>query len=140
MDAFGFDRVLLETVGVGQTELEITAVSDTLIVVLVPESGDSIQAMKAGLMEIADIFVVNKADRPGAKRLVKDLRQGLHLKAATAMEISSIEGDLDPARITSESGIEPSNLVWSPPVVSTVARVERVLKISWRPSRTPFMA
>ena len=122
MDAFGFDRVLLETVGVGQTELEITAASDTLIVVLVPESGDSIQAMKAGLMEIADIFVVNKADRPGAERLVKDLRQGLHLKAATAMEISSIDDDLDPARITSESGIEPSNLVWSPPVVSTVAR------------------
>jgi len=122
MDAFGFDRVLLETVGVGQTELEITAATDTVIVVLVPESGDSIQAMKAGLMEIADIFVVNKADRPGAERLVKDLRQGLHLKAATAMEISSIDDDLDPARITSESDIEPSNLVWSPPVVSTVAR------------------
>ncbi|MDA0312658.1 MAG: methylmalonyl Co-A mutase-associated GTPase MeaB, partial [Gemmatimonadetes bacterium] len=75
MDAFGFDRVLAETVGVGQTELEITAAADTVIVVLVPESGDAIQAMKAGLMEIADIFVVNKADRPGSDRVVKDLRQ-----------------------------------------------------------------
>ena len=61
MDAFGFEHVLVETVGVGQTELEITGAADTVIVVLVPESGDAIQTMKAGLMEIADIFVVNKA-------------------------------------------------------------------------------
>ena len=64
MDGFGFDRVLIETVGVGQTELEITAAADTVVVVLVPESGDAIQAMKAGLMEIADIFVVNKVSLP----------------------------------------------------------------------------
>ena len=99
MDAFGFDRVLVETVGVGQTELEITAAPDTVIVVLVPESGDAIQAMKAGLMEIADIFVVNKADRPGADRLVKDLRQGLHLRAATAIESAPAHHGLDLARI-----------------------------------------
>ena len=71
-------RVLVETVGVGQTELEITGAADTVVVILVPESGDAIQAMKAGLMEIADIFVVNKADRPGADRLVKDLKLALH--------------------------------------------------------------
>jgi LAO/AO transport system kinase len=86
MDAFGFDRVLVETVGVGQTELEITAAADSVVVVLVPESGDAIQAMKAGLMEIADIFVVNKADRPGAPRLVRELRQALHLRAGSAMK------------------------------------------------------
>ncbi len=86
MDGFGFDRVLIETVGVGQTELEITAAADTVVVVLVPESGDAIQAMKAGLMEIADVFVVNKADRPGAPRLVKELRQALHLRAGSALK------------------------------------------------------
>ncbi len=65
LDAAGFDFVLFETVGVGQAELDIVEAADTTIVVLTPESGDSIQAMKAGLMEIADFFVLNKADRPG---------------------------------------------------------------------------
>jgi LAO/AO transport system kinase len=85
MDRFGFERVLVETVGVGQTELEITSAADTVVVVLVPESGDAIQAMKAGLMEIADVFVVNKADRPGAARLVKEIRQALHLRMGSAL-------------------------------------------------------
>jgi LAO/AO transport system kinase len=85
MDAFGFARVLVETVGVGQTELEITGAADTVVVVLVPESGDGVQAMKAGLMEIADIFVVNKADRPGADRLVTEVRTALHLREGEAM-------------------------------------------------------
>jgi LAO/AO transport system kinase len=84
MDAFGFGRVLVETVGVGQTELEITGAADTVVVVLVPESGDAIQAMKAGLMEIADVFVVNKADRPGADRLVKEIRGAIHLRSGEA--------------------------------------------------------
>ena len=79
LDAFGFDVVLLETVGVGQTELDVMKISDTVIVVIVPESGDSIQAMKAGLMEIADIFVVNKSDRVGADRMVKDVEGALQL-------------------------------------------------------------
>ena len=80
LDAFGFPLVLVETVGVGQTELEIAGTVDTTVVVLVPESGDSIQAMKAGLMEIGDIFVVNKADRPGARSLARDVRMSLHLR------------------------------------------------------------
>ncbi len=74
MDAFGFDCIIVETVGVGQSELEIASQADTTIVVFVPESGDGIQAMKAGLMEVADLFVVNKADRPGADRLTKEIR------------------------------------------------------------------
>ena len=85
MDAFGFPRVMVETVGVGQTELEITGAADTVVVILMPESGDAIQAMKAGLMEIADIFVVNKADRPGADRLVKDLEAAIHLRGGEAL-------------------------------------------------------
>lgn len=72
-DIIGFDVVLIETVGVGQTELEIINVADWVGVVLVPESGDSIQAMKAGLMEIADGFIVNKSDRPGAGGMVNEL-------------------------------------------------------------------
>jgi len=74
LDAFGMDYIIIETVGVGQVELEIAEVCDTTIVVLVPESGDSIQAMKAGLLEIADIIVVNKADREGAERMVTELK------------------------------------------------------------------
>ncbi len=72
-----FDFIIVETVGVGQSEIEIAGLADTTAVVLVPESGDEIQTMKAGLMEIADIFVVNKSDRPGADLFLKNLRQML---------------------------------------------------------------
>ena len=125
MDAFGFDRVLIETVGVGQTELEITAAADTVVVILVPESGDAIQAMKAGLMEIADVFVVNKADRPGSARLVKELRQALHLRAGSALkDIPAHHGvDLGQAvkkeRTTAAPPPEPTG--WSVPVLTTNA-------------------
>ena len=81
LDAFGFPNILVETVGVGQTELEIASTADSVAVVLVPESGDGIQAMKAGLMEIADLFVVNKSDRIGADRMARAIRQALLLKA-----------------------------------------------------------
>lgn len=74
LDASGFDVVIYETVGVGQSELDIAKAADTTVVVLVPESGDSIQAMKSGLMEIADLFVLNKADRDGADQAVAALR------------------------------------------------------------------
>jgi LAO/AO transport system kinase len=73
LDAIGFDVILVETAGVGQTELDILKLAHTVLVVLVPESGDSIQVMKAGLMEIADVFAVNKSDRPQADQLVKEL-------------------------------------------------------------------
>jgi LAO/AO transport system kinase len=72
-----FDYILVETVGVGQSEIEIAGLADTTIVVVVPEAGDEVQTMKAGLMEIADIFVVNKADRPDADIFVKNLKQML---------------------------------------------------------------
>jgi LAO/AO transport system kinase len=81
MRAFGFDYILVETVGVGQTELDVMTAVDTVVVVLVPEAGDSIQTMKAGLMEIADVFVVNKADRPGSEELRSSLRVMLGLAA-----------------------------------------------------------
>ena len=75
--AAGFDVVIIETVGVGQSEIEIAGLADTTVVVLVPEAGDEVQTMKSGLMEIADVFVVNKADRPGAATFVKNLKQML---------------------------------------------------------------
>ncbi|MBI4417792.1 MAG: methylmalonyl Co-A mutase-associated GTPase MeaB [Ignavibacteriales bacterium] len=74
LDASGYQVILLETVGVGQSELEIARAADTTVVILVPESGDGIQAMKAGLMEIADFFVLNKADRPGADQAVQSIK------------------------------------------------------------------
>jgi len=80
LDAFGFDYILIETVGVGQVELDVVDACDTVAVVLVPESGDAIQTLKAGLMEIADIFVVNKADRPGAGNIEMELNMTLEMK------------------------------------------------------------
>ncbi len=80
-DAAGYSRILIETVGVGQSELEVAQTADTTAVVLVPESGDAVQAMKAGLMEIADVFVINKSDREGAERAVHAIRSALELRA-----------------------------------------------------------
>jgi LAO/AO transport system kinase len=74
MKVFQFDHIIIETVGVGQSEIEIAGLADVTVVVVVPEAGDEVQTMKAGLMEIADVFVVNKADRPGADTFVKHLR------------------------------------------------------------------
>ncbi len=96
LEAFGFDVVIHETVGVGQTERDIVSAADTTVVVLVPESGDAVQTMKAGLMEIADVFVVNKADRPGAENLERALTATLGLRP---------RGDRE----------------WNPPIVRTVA-------------------
>ncbi len=75
LKAAQFDYIIVETVGVGQSEIEIAGLADATVVVLVPEAGDEVQTMKAGLMEIADLFVVNKADRPGADLFIKNLRQ-----------------------------------------------------------------
>ena len=83
-DIFGMDIVIIETVGVGQTELGIIKISDCVIVILVPEAGDGIQAMKAGLMEIGDIFIVNKSDRGGAEKLAKEIDYMVSLKQTTS--------------------------------------------------------
>lgn len=83
LDAFGKSLIIVETVGVGQTELDIVAAADTTVLILVPESGDAIQTIKAGIMEIADLFVINKADRDGAERLQRDLQMMLHVRHAS---------------------------------------------------------
>ncbi len=128
MDAFGLTRLLIETVGVGQTELQITGAADTVVVVLVPESGDGIQAMKAGLMEIADIFVVNKADRPGADHVLNDLRTALDLRAGKILSAGSAHHGVDLARVTKKAEAAASKPVpddpthWAIPLLKTVAQ------------------
>ena len=140
LDAFGFDRIIMETVGVGQTELDIARAADSSVVVLVPESGDSIQTLKAGLMEIADLFVVNKSDRPGADRLRNDLKVMLGLRLGSSMkgvpahhgidlksvaDKASLRRAMNPAKAARDAAHgqhdphEPSG--WIPPVIATVA-------------------
>jgi len=97
-----FDCIIVETVGVGQSEVEIAGLADTTIVVEVPEAGDEIQTMKAGLMEIADIFVVNKADRPDADRFVKNLR----LMLAPAFNQQRHEVEIIKTVATAKTGID----------------------------------
>ena len=84
LDASGFDCILIETVGVGQSELDVARSADSTVLVLVPESGDGIQTLKSGIMEIGDVFVVNKADRPGADRLRQEIEITLGIRAGNA--------------------------------------------------------
>lgn len=130
MDAFGCDRILVETVGVGQSELEIAGSADTTVVILVPESGDAIQAMKAGLMEVADIFVINKADRPGADRLRKEIEVMKAVRSGSAMKGVPAHHGVDLSRIAESrkraaeesdapGGATPSVPLWDPPVLKT---------------------
>jgi LAO/AO transport system kinase len=90
MDAAGHDPILLETVGVGQDEIEIVGAADTVLVVLVPGLGDDIQAIKAGVLEIADLFVINKADRPGAERLEQEITSMLALGGSSPRQATPI--------------------------------------------------
>lgn len=86
LDGYPFDEVILETVGVGQAEYAVRALVDTLVLVLVPESGDQIQAMKAGMLEMADIYVVNKADLPGAQKVASELKAVVKLRQRLAAD------------------------------------------------------
>ncbi|MBC5806694.1 MAG: methylmalonyl Co-A mutase-associated GTPase MeaB [Candidatus Eremiobacter antarcticus] len=108
LDAFGRDVILVETVGVGQVELDIMKVADTVLVVTVPGLGDGVQTIKAGLLEIADCFVVNQSDRPGAAQTVADLRTMLTL-----------------------GGAEERRRRWMPPIIQTVATSGKGLEELW---------
>lgn len=127
LDAFGFDRVIIETVGVGQSELDVARTADTTMVVLVPESGDSIQTLKAGVMEIADVFVVNKSDRPGADRLRNDVELMLGLRKGTSYANMPAHHGVDlkrimnPARVAREEAASADPDKWTPPVLRAVA-------------------
>ncbi len=120
MDAMGKDVVLVETVGVGQDEIEIAALAHTVVVVAVPGMGDEVQAIKAGVMEIADVFAVNKADREGADRAVRDLHMMLELRRATATRPPPDHDELH--RFPEGEPWSPEDArFWEPPIVKTVA-------------------
>src|SRR2546427_2170068 len=105
LDAAGYDLVMVETVGVGQAEVEVAAATDTTVLLLAPGMGDAVQMAKAGILEVADVFVVNKADRDGAGEVARELRQMLHLGAARD---------------------------WDPPVLSVSATEREGLDVLWQ--------
>jgi LAO/AO transport system kinase len=120
LDAFGFERVLIETVGVGQTELDIARTAESTVLVLVPESGDGIQTLKAGVMEIADVYVMNKSDRPGADKLRQEIEVMLGIRRGNAFRHmhahhGATAGDGGGGRAQTDDA------AWAPPVLATVA-------------------
>jgi LAO/AO transport system kinase len=119
LDAAGFDRVLVETVGAGQSEVDIARSAYTTVVIEAPGMGDDVQAIKAGILEIADVLVVNKADRPGADNTVRSLRAMLEMgHPASRDQLVSHHGQLIAVESVVKSGDER---LWLPPVVRTVA-------------------
>jgi len=121
LEAFGFDRILIETVGVGQTELDVAATAETTVLVLVPESGDGIQTLKAGVMEIAEVYVINKSDRPGADKLKQEVEVMLGIRRGNAFAHITphhrpTSGDGGRRRGKAEVGGD-----WEAPVLMTVA-------------------
>src|SRR5512138_1313132 len=119
MDAMGKDVILVETVGVGQDEIEIASLAHTVVVVAVPGMGDEVQAIKAGVLEIADVFAVNKADREGSDRTARDLQMMLDLRRTTATRGLSHDSLHRMTRTGSEDPHEAG--WWEPPIVKTVA-------------------
>ncbi|HYL54052.1 MAG TPA: methylmalonyl Co-A mutase-associated GTPase MeaB [Gemmatimonadales bacterium] len=129
LEAFGFQRMIVETVGVGQTELDIARTAETTVLVLVPESGDGIQTLKAGVMEIADLYVVNKSDRLGADKLRQEVEVMLGIRRGNAFRHvaphhrsdARTAGQPDRTRLQSAGpAVRPSDS-WEPPVLGTVA-------------------
>jgi len=123
LDAFGFDRILIETVGVGQTELDIAATAETTVLVLVPESGDGIQTLKAGVMEVAELYVINKSDRPGADKLKQEVEVMLGIRRGNAFaHVRPHHGRLEGGNVGRKNPptVQQSN-DWEPPVLTTVA-------------------
>jgi LAO/AO transport system kinase len=119
LDAMGKDVVLVETVGVGQDEIEIAEFAHTVIVVAVPGMGDDVQAIKAGVLEIADVFAVNKADREGADRTVRDLQGMLELRHATRRPPPEHDTEhVVTGQVRPPAAEDPG---WEPPIVKTVA-------------------
>jgi LAO/AO transport system kinase len=123
LEAFGFDRILIETVGVGQTELDVAATAETTVLVLVPESGDGIQTLKAGVMEIAETYVINKSDRPGADKLKQEVEVMLGIRRGNAFAHITPHHNPTPRAVKGGKG-RPGAVpgeTWEPPVLMTVA-------------------
>jgi LAO/AO transport system kinase len=121
MDAMGKDVILVETVGVGQDEIEIASLAHTVVVVAVPGMGDDVQAIKAGVLEIADVFAVNKADREGADRTVRDLQMMLELRRTIAGRPLEHDAAHRFSGQPPADGAPEGDAEWEPPIVRTVA-------------------
>jgi LAO/AO transport system kinase len=120
LDAFGKDRVVVETVGAGQNEVDVVRTADTVVVLVQPGSGDDVQMLKAGILEIGDVFVVNKADMDGAAQTVADLREMLHLGEGSTATGGGHHG-VAVAGDAGEGDENPDDEEWRPEVVETVA-------------------
>jgi LAO/AO transport system kinase len=116
LDAFGKDRIVVETVGAGQNEVDVVRTADTVVVLVQPGSGDDVQMLKAGILEIGDVFVVNKADMDGAATTVSDLREMLHLRDGSTTGAAGHHGlgSMPDGDDTDDDG-------WDPQVLETVA-------------------
>jgi len=122
LEAFGFDRILIETVGVGQTELDVAATAETTVLVLVPESGDGIQTLKAGVMEIAELYVINKSDRPGADKLRQEIEVMLGIRKGNAfVNVRPHHGPAAAKGGAGRRGETAAKTDWEAPVLTTVA-------------------
>jgi LAO/AO transport system kinase len=122
LDAFGKDRIIIETVGAGQNEVDIVKTADTVAVLVPPGSGDTVQTLKAGILEIADVFVVNKADREGSDRTVKELREMVgEIPAAPTGHHGAEEMELFSDNDVNEEERDDED-EWTPPVIETVAK------------------
>ncbi|GAB7013506.1 methylmalonyl Co-A mutase-associated GTPase MeaB [Halolamina salina] len=128
LDAFGKDRIIVETVGAGQNEVDIVRTADTVVVLVQPGSGDDVQMLKAGILEIGDIFVVNKADMDGASRTVADLEEMLHMERDPTAKLNTggfekpDHPDEDDLTVGGGDADEPEEDVWEPMVLETVAK------------------
>jgi LAO/AO transport system kinase len=122
LDAARFDRILVETVGVGQSELDVARMTDSTVLVLVPESGDGIQTLKSGIMEVADLFVVNKADRPGAEQLRHEIEVTLGIRRGkTFRHVRGHHGGPSDGRTAGPPRPADGSPAWEHPVLLTVA-------------------
>jgi LAO/AO transport system kinase len=126
LDAAGFDRIIVETVGVGQSELDVARMADSTILMLVPESGDGIQTLKSGVMEIADLFVVNKADRPGADTLRREIEITLGIRRGNAFRNMPVHHGTRGSRNVGATRASPVRAApaedrWDHPVITTIA-------------------
>jgi GTPase len=123
LDAAGFDRILVETVGVGQSELDVARMADSTVLVLVPESGDGIQTLKSGVMEVADIFVVNKADRAGADKLRQEIEVTLGIRRGNAFRNMPAHHGVQAVRRKGGKAVSRAaeSSAWDQPVILTAA-------------------
>jgi LAO/AO transport system kinase len=121
LDAFGKDRIIIETVGAGQNEVDIVGTADTVAVLVPPSSGDDVQMLKAGILEIADVFVVNKADMDGADRTVQELREMVHMRDASPLAGTAGHHGVDESTVDSDES-DGNDEGWQPPIIETVAK------------------